>query len=150
VTEPRSTGPNGIALIKRWEGLRLDAYQDSVNVWTIGYGSTTDVHPDDQVTEAEADLRLKADLRVAEECVNRLAPDLATQNQFDALVSFVFNLGCANLQRSTLLKLIHAEDYSGAAHEFSRWNRAGTMVLSGLTSRRMDVRDLFLTPDLPA
>src|SRR6478672_1366477 len=94
----------GITLIKRFEGLSLSAYQDSVGVWTIGYGHTKNVNPGDELEEHEADFYLRQDLEGAEKCVNACVKGAITQGQFDALVSFAFNLGCGQLRKSTLLK----------------------------------------------
>lgn len=132
--------------MKASEGLVLSAYQDSVGIWTIGYGSTRNVHEGDQITEAQATERLKDDLRVAEACVNLNAPDL-TQHQFDALTDLVFNIGCNAFANSTLCRLLHRGDFAGAAEQFERWDHAGGRVLPGLTQRRLAERELFVMPD---
>lgn len=137
-------GERGISLIKEFEGLRLTAYRDSVGVLTIGYGSTSGVSSGMVISEAEADARLRRDLETAEKCVNQCVAVPITQNQFDALVSFTFNLGCGNLRRSTLLLKLNAGDDIGAADEFLHWNRAGNEVLAGLVRRRKEERKLFL------
>lgn len=126
----------GIALIKEYEGLRLGAYQDSVGVWTIGYGSTSGVTEGMWIKEEEAEARLREDVSHAENCVNRLVSVPLTEGEFDALVSFVFNLGCARLRDSTLLRKLNDSDYDGAVAEFRRWNKAGGQELAGLTRRR--------------
>lgn len=137
------TGDRGIALIKQHEGCRLVAYMDSVGVWTIGYGSTVDVAPGMKITQTQADERLKLDLKDAEDCINANVHVPLTQNEFDALVSFTFNLGCGNLKKSTLLELINQSDYDGAALEFRKWDKAGGQVLAGLTRRRYAEAQLF-------
>lgn len=136
----------GLNLLKDFEGLRLKAYRDSVGVWTWGYGSTgPHVTPNKTGTKEEAEDLLKEDVSRFEKGVIELVKVPLTQNQFDSLVSFSFNLGLANLKSSTLLKKLNASDYVGAANEFLRWNRAGGKVLAGLTRRRVAERDLFLS-----
>lgn len=137
---------NGLALIKEFEGCRLEAYQDSVGVWTIGYGSTIGVKPGMVITQDQADARLKLDAANAVACVNRKVGPALTQNQFNALVSFVFNLGCAALAGSTLLRLINAGELAAAANEFPKWCHAGAQILPGLVARRETEQKLFLTP----
>lgn len=139
------TSDQGIGLIKAFEGCRLVAYQDSVGVWTIGYGSTVNVAPGMQITQAQAEDRLKADLRGAEECINGLVHAPLEQCQFDALVSWTYNLGCGDLKKSTLLKMLNEKRYDDASLEMRRWDRAGGVVLAGLTRRRMAEARLFDT-----
>jgi lysozyme len=139
-----TTSEAGIELIKQSEGLRLEAYQDSAGVWTIGYGNTYGVREGDTCTQEWAEERLQDDVRRAEAHVTRLVKLPLMQGQFDALVSFVFNLGYYALFRSTLLRKLNAGDYSGAADEFLRWNHAGGKVLKGLTRRREAERHMFL------
>lgn len=134
----------GIALIKSFEGLRLQAYQDSVGVWTIGYGHTKDVHEGMAINEAEAEQLLRNDLMDFEAGVEGII-DKATQGQFDALVSFAFNLGIGALRGSTLLRKHNAGDYKGAAGEFLRWNKAGGRVLAGLSRRRAAESAMYLS-----
>ena len=137
----------GLALTKQFEGCKLTAYQDQVGVWTIGYGHTgTDVKKGLTITEEQASILLAADVAWAVTCVNKSVKVTVNQNQFDALVDFVFNLGCANLGQSTLLRLLNSGDYSDAAKEFLRWNRAGGKVVAGLTRRRQAEMDLFNKP----
>lgn len=136
---------NGIDLIKQFEGCRLTAYQDSVGVWTIGYGHTKGVKNGDSITQAQADAFLRDDVQVAESDVTRLVKVTLSQNQFDALVSFTYNLGVRSLSTSTLLRKLNAGDTKGAADEFLRWNKAGGKVLNGLTRRREAEQSLFLS-----
>lgn len=136
---------NGIELIKRFEGLRLTAYRCSAGVLTIGYGHTTGVKPGDKITGQQADAFLHEDVLVAEITVNTNVTTRLNQNQFDALVSFVFNLGMGNFVKSTLLKKLNTADYAGAADEFPRWVYAGKTELPGLIRRRTADRDLFLS-----
>ncbi len=141
----------GLALTKKFEGLELKAYQDSVGVWTIGYGHTgTDVKPGLTITEDQASVLLAADVAWAVTCVNKSVTSAISQNQFDALVDFTFNLGCNSLGGSTLLKMVNSGDFAGAAGQFLRWNKAGGKVLAGLTKRRQAEADLFNTSSTPA
>ena len=137
----------GRKAIEGYEGCRLTAYQDSVGVWTIGYGHTgPDVHAGLTITQAQADQLLLADLYKFEQGVSQLVRVPINQNQFDALVSFAFNLGLGSLGRSTLLKLLNSRDYNGAADQFLKWTYAGHEQLPGLVKRRRAERAMFLTP----
>ena len=136
---------DGIALVKEFEGCRLRAYQDSVFIWTIGYGHTRGVKDGDTCTQDEADAWLREDLRDAEKCVERCVTAALTQHEFDALVSFAFNLGCRRLEGSTLLRKLNGGDYDGASKEFLRWSRAGGQVVAGLVRRREAEARLFET-----
>ena len=143
------TSEKGIALIKQFEGCKLTAYQDSVGVWTIGYGWTQPVdgkliRSGMSIKQETAERLLKTGLVSYESDVSRLVKVALTQGQFDALVSFTYNLGARSLSTSTLLRKLNAGDYSGAADEFLRWNKAGGKVLNGLTRRREAERALFL------
>ncbi len=144
------TSEKGIALIKEFEGCRLTAYQDSVGVWTIGYGWTQPVDGKPiragmTIKQQTAERLLKTGLVSYESDVSRLVKVGLTQGQFDALVSFTYNLGVRSLSTSTLLRKLNAGDYAGAADEFLRWNKAGGKVLNGLTRRREAERALFLS-----
>jgi lysozyme len=138
-------GARGIELIKEFEGVRLKAYLDSVGVPTIGYGHTKDVQMGDTCTEEEADAWLREDIADAENCVNSAVSAALTQNEFDALCCFVFNVGCGNFRKSTLLRKLLDGDMDGAALEFRRWDKAGGQVLAGLTRRRYAEAKLFET-----
>lgn len=138
-----NTSDKGLALIKQFEGLRLDAYQCSAAVWSIGYGHTRGVMPGDQVTEHEAEDLLRQDVMETERSVLRLVTVGLIQSQFDALVSFTFNLGAGALHRSTLLKKLNTGDYHAAAAEFPRWVYAGGERLPGLVRRRLAEKALF-------
>lgn len=136
----------GIKLIQDFEGLALRAYRDPIGIWTWGYGSTgPHVTPDKIGTKEEAEQLLKKDLERFEKGVSEIVKVPLTQNQFDALVSFSFNLGLGNLKSSTLLKKLNASDYVGASKEFTRWDKAGGKVLAGLTRRREAEKALFLS-----
>lgn len=135
----------GFSLIKMFEGLRLTAYQDSVGIWTIGYGHTAGVKPGQVITSSEAENLLIKDIASTEAGVRKLVPAACTENQFSALVCFAFNVGVGSLSKSTLLKKFIAGDIQGAADEFLRWNKAGGKALPGLTNRRVAERQLFLS-----
>ncbi len=139
----RRTGRSGVELIKKWEGLRLRAYLCPAGVWTIGYGHTQTAKPGMVITEAEAERLLLRDLRTFEDDVNSLVKVRLSQSQFDALVSLIYNIGPTNFGRSTLLRMLNAGDYKGAAAQFSRWNRANGKVLAGLMNRRAEEAALF-------
>lgn len=134
---------DGLSLIKGFEGLRLTAYQDSVGVWTIGYGHTAGVRPGDQITQAQADEYLRQDTGWAQQAVRNLVTVPLSQGQFDALTSFTFNLGAGALEGSTLLAKLNSGDYAGAQAEFGRWVHADGQVLQGLVNRRATEAELF-------
>lgn len=143
------TSNSGISLIKSFEGKRLNAYDDGVGVWTIGFGTIkypngVRVKKGDTCTEEQAEVYLKNDLVKFESAINRLVKVPLNQNQFDALASFTYNLGETNLSSSTLLKKLNTKDYKGAADQFERWNKAGGKVMTGLTRRRKAEKELFL------
>ena len=144
------TSDKGIALIKQFEGCKLTAYQDSVGVWTIGYGWTQPVDGKPiragmTIKQETAERLLKTGLVSYESDVARVLKVYLTQGQFDALVSFKYNLGARSLSTSNLLRKLNAGDYAGAADEFLRWNKAGGKVLNGLSRRREAERALFLS-----
>lgn len=141
---------NGINLIKQFEGCRLTAYQDSVGVWTIGYGWTQPVEGKPvakgmSITQQKANDLLTEGVAQYEKGVTNLVTVPVNQNQFDAMVDFAYNLGVNALKGSTLLKKLNACDYAGAANEFPKWNKAGGKELAGLTRRREAERSLFLS-----
>ena len=137
--------PDALDLIRHFEGCRLVAYQDSVGVWTIGYGHTgTDVRPGMQIGQAEAEGFLAVDAGTAGRAVERLVKVPLRQCEFDALVSFTFNLGARALEGSTLLRLLNAGSRWAAADEFPKWILAGGKILPGLVTRRAAERALFL------
>ena len=126
----------GLALIKKFEGCELEAYKCAAGVWTIGYGSTKGVKEGDTISREDADKLLTHEMEEYEGYINDLVEVNLEQNQFDALVSWVFNLGPANLKASTLLKVLNAKDYEGVPAQIKRWNKAGGKVLQGLIRRR--------------
>ncbi|MHA4830483.1 Lysozyme RrrD [compost metagenome] len=144
------TSVNGINLIKQFEGCCLSAYQDYTGIWTIGYGWTQPVtgktiHKGMVISQSQADELLKQGVMQYEKGVEQSVVVLFTQEQFDALVSFTYNLGINALKGSTLLRKLNSGDYEGAADEFLKWNKAGGKILSGLTRRREAERMLFLS-----
>lgn len=141
------TSPKGIALIKEFEGLRLKAYLCPGGVWTIGYGHTTDVKPGMVISEAPAEEYLKADLSAFERYLNGLGLAL-NQNQFDALVSFIYNVGTGNFSSSTLLRKIRVNPQDNSImDEFLRWVYSKGRVLPGLQRRRLAEMKLYFSND---
>ena len=126
----------GTSLIKKFEGCELEAYQDSVGVWTIGYGHTKDVKQGDKINQDEAEHLLEEEMPEYEGYINDMVEVSLEQCQFDALVSWVYNLGPTNLSSSTLLKVLNQGDYDEVPFQIKRWNKAGGKVLEGLTRRR--------------
>jgi lysozyme len=135
----------GLALTESFEGLRLTSYQDSVGVWTIGYGHTNGVQPGQTITQQQAEAFLVADVAWAVAFVNHVLTVLVTQGEFDALVDFVFNLGSGTLVHSTLLQLVNAGNFAQAANEFEKFDHAGGVVLAGLLRRRLAEKQEFNT-----
>ena len=134
----------GLDLIKSFEGLRLEAYQDSVGVWTIGYGTTRGVQPGMRITEAEAEELLREDVHWFGKAVESLLPTGLTQGEFDALTCFAYNVGAAALEESTLRKRLLAGEPRCWIYqkELPRWNKGAGKVLPGLVRRRQAEADL--------
>lgn len=126
----------GIALIKKFEGCELTAYQCSAGVWTIGYGHTKGIEEGMEITQQEAEDMLVEELHEYENYINDNVTAPLSQNQFDAMVSWVYNLGPANLKASTLLKVLNAGNYDDVPFQMRRWNKAGGVTLDGLIRRR--------------
>lgn len=126
----------GIALIKKFEGCELEAYQDSVGVWTIGYGHTKDVEKGLKITQEEAEAMLNTELEEYEGYVEHYVEVPLTQCQFDSLVCWTYNLGPTNLKNSTMLTVINQTRFDEVPREIKRWNKAGGEVLNGLVRRR--------------
>lgn len=149
---PRKINAAGLELIKSFEGFRATTYTCPGGKPTIGWGHA--ILPGESFQEPISEMQglsvLARDLAQAEAAVERLVTVPLTDNQFAALVSFTFNVGQGNLEKSTLLKKLNAGHYDSAAGEFGRWVKAGGQVLEGLVRRRAAERDLFLTPDQPA
>lgn len=143
-----NVGAAGLALIKSFEQCRLSAYQDQGGVWTIGWGHTgPEVHGGLQWTQAQADAALEADLQVAVNAVMRHADAALTQNQFDALVSFVFNVGAEAFATSTLLRLLNGGYPRLAALQFPHWDNVDGVQNNGLLRRRDAEQQLFEEPE---
>ena len=141
---------NGKRFIQSFEGCKLTAYADPGTggaPYTCGWGSTAGVKPGDTWTPDYAQLRFDTETAAFAERVKDLVRVKLTQNQFDALVSFSYNVGIRNFAGSTLLQDLNACHYSGAADQMLRWNRAAGKVMAGLTRRREAERDLFLKAD---
>jgi lysozyme len=133
-----------MALTEGFESCRLTAYRDQGGVWTIGWGHTgPDVHEGLVITQGWADSLLEQDLSKAERAVNLLVTAAITQDEFDALVDFAFNVGIGALEGSTLLTKLNADDVAGAAEEFARWDHVKGQVVAGLLRRRLAEKALF-------
>ena len=142
-----NTSPKGIALIIEFEGLRLKAYQCPGGVWTIGYGHTAGVKPRMVISEAQAEEDLKADLIAFERYLNGLGLAL-NQNQFDALISFIYNVGIGNFSSSTLLRKVRVNPQENSImDEFLRWVYSKGRVLPGLQRRRLAEMKLYFSND---
>ena len=136
-------GERGTEILKYFEGCKLTAYQDSVGVWTIGYGHTKGVYNGMTITQEEAEQMLLTELEEYEGYIENMVTVPLTQNQFDALVVWIYNLGPTNFKNSTLLKELNAGNYNAAGQEITRWNKAGGKVLAGLVKRREAEAQLF-------
>lgn len=134
---------NGLNLIKHFEGCELQAYKCPAGVWTIGYGHIKTAHEGKVITQEQADEMLIEEMEEYEGYINRAVKVELNQSQFDAMVSWVYNLGNGNLGASTLLKVLNMGDYAGVPAQMLRWNKAGGKVLEGLTRRRQAEADLF-------
>lgn len=131
-----NTSEEGKALIKKFEGCELEAYQCSANVWTIGYGHTEGVKEGDTITQEEAEDMLAKDLSIYETYVEDAIHVPLEQQQFDALVSWTYNLGVGNLHSSTMRRVLNEGKYDRVPSEMARWNKANGEVLEGLERRR--------------
>lgn len=145
---------NGLRLIKQFEGLRLSAYKDQVGVDTIGYGNT--FYPDgstvkmgDKISIDKADYLLRYTVGIFSTKVAELVKQPITQNQFDALLSFAYNVGIGALAKSTLLKKVNANPNDlSIRQEFLKWNKAKGQILSALTKRRQQEADIYFKIDV--
>ena len=140
-----SISQTGISFIKKWEGCRLKAYQCSAHVWTIGWGHTAGVKPGMVIDQSKADSLFLVDIKQYEQAVTQYVQVPLNQNQYDALVSFCYNVGIGAFQKSTLLRVLNQQNYDEAANQFLRWTRAGNKVIQGLVNRRTDEKELFLS-----
>jgi lysozyme len=149
MTATRHINPAGLDLVKSSEGLRLQAYQDTGGIWTIGYGHTLGVSPGMVITEAQATDFLRQDLAAAEGFVREVTADVATSDgQFSAMVSLTFNIGAGGFKRSTVLRMHRQGNYPAAGNAFLLWDKGHVdgqlVVLKGLLRRRNDERFLYL------
>lgn len=150
-----TTSDQGLDLIRQFEGYSSLAYPDpgtGGKPYTIGYGTTVadgkPVYSGQTCTAEQAKAWLRYDVASTGYDVWHLLKVPVTQNQFDALVSFVYNVGSHAFAKSTLLRKLNASDYAGAAEEFLRWDKAGGQPLRGLTRRRRAERELFLKEEV--
>jgi lysozyme len=132
----RRIADEALALIKRWEGLKLHSYKCEAGVWTVGYGHTATAQPDMVINEAQANLLLKKDLAQFEAAVERLVKVPLSDGQFGALVSWCFNVGESAASRSSLIRKLNKGDYDSVPGELARWNKVGNRILPGLSNRR--------------
>lgn len=141
------TNPAGIALIKQFEGVKLEAYTCPAGIWTIGYGHTgPEVHKGQVITQAEADRILVADLAKFEKGIGAfIGTAHTTENQFAAMVALAFNIGVGAFGKSSVLRHHNQGNTELAAESFLLWNKAGGAVLPGLNRRRKAERELYLS-----
>lgn len=137
---------NGIELIKEFEGYKSEAYQCTSGVWTIGYGHTKNVQKGDTCSVEEATEFLKQDVEIAERAINQLVKVELNQNQFDAILSFVYNIGRENFKHSSMLKFLNSAHFPLAAGQFDRWVYSRSNKSQGLINRRAKEKELFLKP----
>ena len=133
----------GLSLIKKFEGCKLESYRSSADVLTIGYGHTQGVFEGYKITQEKADELLQDDVCKFEVYVDYAVDSKLNQNQFDALVAWTFNLGPGNLRESTMLKVLNNGDYESVPREMKRWNKAAGKTLDGLIRRRLAESLLF-------
>lgn len=148
-TDEMHISPSGIDLIRNFESLRLNAYDDGVGVWTIGYGTTkypggVRVKKGDVCTLDQAKAYMQHDLKKFEQTVNSTVKVPVNQNQFDALVSLAYNIGPTAFEESTLVKRLNEKNYKAAAEQFDLWVNARGKRLQGLVNRRAIEKELFL------
>jgi len=134
----------GINLIKQFEGCKLTAYLCPAGVWTIGYGHTEGVNKGDKITQDKAEELLKQDLSKFEDALNSYGFALS-QNQYDALICFMFNIGIQAFRTSTMFKYLRKNWYAAAAEQFNKWIYANHKPSKGLEKRRDAERDLFVS-----
>lgn len=139
-----STSKKGLDMIKQFEGYSEKVYSDVAGKKTIGYGHLIKGNENYEIIgREEAEQLLIKDMVIAEKAVSNLVSVHLTQNQYDALVSFVYNVGRGNFERSTMLIKLNSKNYKGASLEFKRWNKAGGKVVKGLINRRQKEEVLF-------
>ena len=129
--------------IKKWEGYRGVAYQDTGGVWTIGYGHTKSAKPGMQISRERAEELLRGDIQWVEDVLNTSVLVPVNQQQYDVLGSFVYNVGGTAFRNSTMLRKLNAYDYAGVTHEFGRWVHDNGRRIQGLVNRREDEARLW-------
>lgn len=127
---------DGLELTKQFEGCKFKSYQDVGGVWTIGYGHTFEVQPNQTCTQEQADKWLLIDIAWAVNVVNKCVEIQLNQHEFDALVDLVFNIGSGNFMKSTLLKKLNYPGYDGEDDEFLKWDKVKGKEVQGLLNRR--------------
>jgi lysozyme len=138
---------SGLSLLKSFEGCRLKAYQDQRGVWTIGWGFTKDVRPNEEISQGYADALLEVTINFIERQVEELLATTPTQNEFDAFICLAYNIGIKAFKYSTLLKIYNMGLIKETADEFLRWNKILGIEVPGLTRRRVAEREMFLYGD---
>jgi lysozyme len=147
MTAPQNCNAQGLAIIRMYEGLRLNAYRCPAGFWTIGYGHTLTAQPEQKITTARAEELLQNDLRRFEQGISRLVKMTLNDNQFSALVSFTFNIGLGAFAESTLLQLLNRGWYTQVPAQIKRWNKIKGRPSSGLTRRRQAEAALWQQKD---
>jgi lysozyme len=142
----RVISEEGLALVRKWEGFKAEAYRDIAGIWTIGYGTTDPAHAfeGNKISREFAAKLLRQHVSIDEVTCRNLVHVPLSQSQWDAVISLCYNIGTGAFARSTLLRKINNEDFAGAYQEIPRWNRAGGRVVQGLVNRRKEEADLFL------
>ena len=138
---------NGLELIKKFEGCETTAYQDSVGVWTIGFGHTKGVEEGQTCSIEDAESMLADEMDEYEGYINNMVKVDLQQHEFDALVAWVYNLGPTNLGESTMLKVLNGGQFDRVPDEMNRWTRAGGEILEGLVRRRQAESLMFQNLD---
>ena len=138
---------NGLELIKKFEGCETTAYQDSVGVWTIGFGHTKGVEEGQTCSIEDAESMLADEMDEYEGYINNMVKVELQQHEFDALVAWVYNLGPTNLGESTMLKVLNGGQFDRVPDEMNRWTRAGGEILEGLVRRRQAESLMFQNLD---
>ena len=138
---------DGLELIKKFEGCETTAYQDSVGVWTIGFGHTKGVEEGQTCSIEDAESMLADEMDEYEGYINNMVKVELQQHEFDALVAWVYNLGPTNLGESTMLKVLNGGQFDRVPDEMNRWTRAGGEILEGLVRRRQAESLMFQNLD---
>ena len=138
---------DGLELIKKFEGCETSAYQDSVGVWTIGFGHTKDVEEGQTCSIEDAESMLTDEMDEYEGYINNMVKVDLQQHEFDSLVAWVYNLGPTNLGESTMLKVLNGGQFDRVPNEMNRWTRAGGEILEGLVRRRQAESLMFQNLD---